>query len=344
MSPQQSIGHYEIICGLARAASATGDLMMIPRTSHWRTYHPVASRTANDSDIVFTKHERNAPVESIDMKPFTTASFLLVVYAAGARSEIVMSSFNASLDTGSLAETSFVVSFSYDSSQVSPVGDSYVQLNSFDFTLLGVAFTRDDIFQGGQAIFRDGTINNVTASFQVILPPNSPVENITFGFGGPGVIAYVDLSGQFGTGSFSFGTVKIHFGIIVSIRRVIASDALGGQPGVEIEVFSADEFPVRDQIMVLQVGAYQFYLSRYPNGDLNTVVFTLTEDEFAGLTCGDPVTVQYGVGPPDEVWQFGPLDKSILDQSCCSTRPARRRPERIKGHWKPLGERGPREC
>jgi hypothetical protein len=65
--------------------------------------------------------------------------------------------------------------------------------------------------------------------------------------------------------------------------------------------------------MVLQVGARQFFLSRYANGDLNTVVFTLTRDEFAELACGDPVTVQYGSDTSDEFWQFGNLAKSILD-------------------------------
>jgi hypothetical protein len=268
------------------------------------------------SDIVFQQAgiEEGTLQEYTEMKRFSVALLLLVALTGAARSELVTSILNASLTTGSLAGTNFPVSFSYDSSQVSPVGDSYVQLNSFDFTPLGVPFSRQDIFQGGQAIFQDGTLNNVTASFQVILPPNSPVQNITFGFGGPGVIGYIDLGGQFGMGSFSVGAAKIHSGVIVSIRSVMASDALGGQPGIEIELFSTDEFPVRDQLMVLQIGAAQFLLSQYPNGDLNTVTFTLTEYEFAGVASGDPVTVQYGLGMPDEFWQFGNLDKSILDQ------------------------------
>jgi hypothetical protein len=53
-------------------------------------------------------------------------------------------------------------------------------------------------------ILRDGVLENVTASFQVRLPPNAPVNNITFGFGGPGVIGYVDLNNQYGDGSFTF--------------------------------------------------------------------------------------------------------------------------------------------
>jgi hypothetical protein len=116
---------------------------------------------------------------------------------------IVFKTLNASLDTGTLAGTAFPVSFSYDACQVAPVGQSFITLSSFDFTLLGVPFTRNDIFQGGQVIFQDGILQDVTASFQVILPPNSPVNNITFGFGGPGVIGYIDLAGQFGGGSFT---------------------------------------------------------------------------------------------------------------------------------------------
>src|SRR5260370_38249297 len=61
-------------------------------------------------------------------------------------------------------------------------------------------------------------------------------------------------------------------------------------------------------------GYERFFLSGYPNGDLNTVVFTLTEEEFAAVSCGEPVIVQYGIAPSDEVWQFGNLDKTILKQ------------------------------
>ena len=82
-----------------------------------------------------------------------------------------------------------------------------MDLITFDFTLFGVPFHRSDIFQGGQVILLNGVIENVTASFQVILPPNSPVNNITFGFGGPGVIGYIDLNNQFGSGSFTINAV-----------------------------------------------------------------------------------------------------------------------------------------
>ena len=135
-----------------------------------------------------------------------TAVFILLTTAvsrADAQS-IVYGTLDASLDDGSLAGTTFQVTFCYDADQVTEVGDSYVELLSFDFTLLGTTFSRDWIFQGGQVIFQDGGIQNVTASFQVFMPPDSPVNNITFGFGGDGVIGYIDLDGQFGSGSFAF--------------------------------------------------------------------------------------------------------------------------------------------
>lgn len=134
------------------------------------------------------------------------AAVVLLFFAsslhASARN-IVFRTFIASLNSGSMAGTTFPVCYSYDADQVSRVGESYLQLNSFDFTLGAARFTRNDIFQGGQVIFRDSVARDITASFQVIMPPNSPVKNITFGFGGDGVIGYIDLSDNSGDGSFA---------------------------------------------------------------------------------------------------------------------------------------------
>lgn len=173
----------------------------------------------------------------INMKRFAPVLFVLTCTAA-ARGEPVTSSLTASLDTGSLVGTRFSVSFSYDSSQVQPVGDSYVQLDSFEFTLLAVPFTRHDIFQGGQVIFHDAASNNRTASFQVILPPSSPVSNITFGLSGLGVIGYIRSEWPIRGRLVQLWDMIVHQGTIVSIRTVESSGALGGQPGIEIQVFS----------------------------------------------------------------------------------------------------------
>jgi hypothetical protein len=135
----------------------------------------------------------------------TYVSVLATLNVGGASGQnIVYGTLTASLDTGSLAGTRFPIQYSYDASQVPSVGEGYAELLSFNFTLLGVSFTRSDIFQSGQVVFQNGVPQNVTASFQVVLPPGSPVTNITFGFGQPLGIAYIDLSGGLGSGSFSF--------------------------------------------------------------------------------------------------------------------------------------------
>jgi uncharacterized protein (TIGR03437 family) len=140
--------------------------------------------------------------------------------------QIVTRTLIASLDTGSLAGTKFPVSFSYDADQVNAQGESYIALESFDFILLGVAFSRNDIFQGGQAIFRAGVLEDVTASFQVRLPPNSFVNNITFGFGGYGVIGYVDRLNAYGNGSFAFTAVAAIANAASFDRGALAPGAL----------------------------------------------------------------------------------------------------------------------
>jgi len=103
---------------------------------------------------------------------------------------------------------------------------------------------------------------------------------------------------------------------IISIRSVTAAVGLNNSPGVEIEVFSNQPFPVRNEILLLYIGKRKFMLSRYPNnGDMNRLIFTLTEEEFAQVSSGEQIRVQYGSGEPLQYWDFGRLDKTMLDQS-----------------------------
>ncbi len=189
----------------------------------WIASGPVNSLSASPQDSAATTSAYTAPREGgqlIAASKLTTASRCarltligaFVLFAAGREataSPIVFDTLNASLDTGSLAGLSFQVSFSYDAGQIEPMGDSFIALSSFDFTLLGVHFDRSEIFQGGQVIFHDGILKNVTASYQVFLPPNSPVQNITFGFGDDGVIGYIDNAHQSGRGSFTFASAAV---------------------------------------------------------------------------------------------------------------------------------------
>ena len=94
-------------------------------------------------------------------------------------------------------------------------------------------------------------------------------------------------------------------GTVVAIRQLAYSAGVSG-PAIEIEVRSDGRFPVRNELVVLRVGAREFLLSRYPaSGDLHTLIFTLTSQEFAQLVDGDPVIVQYGRGDQPVRWELG---------------------------------------
>ncbi len=138
---------------------------------------------------------------------FAICGVFLLSLATSAQADPITSFLDASLTTGSLSGTNFVVSFSYDNSSLTGTGQEFLSLLSFNFTLLGTQFTQADIQQGGQAIFQNGTLENVTAAFFPPPPVNAPVSDIAFGFGGPGVIGYIDLNRQFGEGSYSLASI-----------------------------------------------------------------------------------------------------------------------------------------
>ena len=71
--------------------------------------------------------------------------------------------------TGALAGTHFTGTASYNNQGSSGTGTEYLTLTSLNFTLLGEAFTRADISQGGQAILQNGTLAYFTATFS---PPD----------------------------------------------------------------------------------------------------------------------------------------------------------------------------
>jgi hypothetical protein len=110
------------------------------------------------------------------------------------------------LTTGTLAGTPLSGLFSYDAAAATGVGTEFLGLLAFDVNLLGVHFTRADIDQGGQVILQNGELQNVTAAFFPPPPSGSPVNDIAFGFGGPGIIGYVDHA-TFGSGTFTLTPV-----------------------------------------------------------------------------------------------------------------------------------------
>jgi hypothetical protein len=82
--------------------------------------------------------------------------------------------------------------------------------------------------------------------------------------------------------------------------------------GVELQLTSSRSLGVRNALVVLRIGTQKFTKSRSPeDGSLNTLIFTLTSEEFARTAPGDRIWVQYGNGPG---WDFGTLDKRLLDK------------------------------
>ena len=84
---------------------------------------------------------------------------------------------------------------------------------------------------------------------------------------------------------------------------------------VEITVTSGQEFEVRNEGVILQIGDSAFSNSRSPDdGDLHVLTFVLTSQEFDQLSSGDPVTVRFGSDPSNDRRNCGKLDKSILNK------------------------------
>jgi hypothetical protein len=82
---------------------------------------------------------------------------------------------------------------------------------------------------------------------------------------------------------------------------------------IDITLTSARFFDLRASNLVLSVGAEQSTQARYPDGDLYKIEFLLAREAFNRLAAREPITVHYGTSP-SMVWDFGVLDKSLLDR------------------------------
>ena len=111
------------------------------------------------------------------------------------------------------------------------------------------------------------------------------------------------------------GGGAINEGNTLRIRTVDSAAALAGEPGVETTLTSTTAFPVRNELAVLRIGALAVALSRYgDDGDMHTLIFTLTSEQFALTNNGDEVWLQYGMDKTTERWTFGALNKAIVNQ------------------------------
>lgn len=102
----------------------------------------------------------------------------------------------------------------------------------------------------------------------------------------------------------------------IRIRRIMSSSLQPGKPEVEISVTSDEVFPITNQTLVLQIGDQEIVgggLSPTGDGDLHTMSFTLTADQFGQLKDGDQIKVKYGRGARSGR-KFGALNKSLLEK------------------------------
>jgi hypothetical protein len=149
------------------------------------------------------------------------------------RAAVTIGSFVAYLTNGSLGGLQFPVRYSYDAAGITGGAEDYLQLLSFDFNLLGTQFYRTNIQQGGQVIFHYGTLHSITAEFYPSIdgPAGAPVNQIAFGFGGPGSIGYSDTNAQYGSGFFGITSSNIPVSISLRMEAGYANLTLSGPQG-----------------------------------------------------------------------------------------------------------------
>ncbi len=95
--------------------------------------------------------------------------------------------------------------------------------------------------------------------------------------------------------------------------NVIKSVKTNQSGEVELELSSAKEFPVRDAVIELRIGKQTFRRSRPArDGSLNTIIFVLTDEEYAKINTGDSVKVGFSHEPSG--WDFGKVDKTQRDK------------------------------
>lgn len=105
-----------------------------------------------------------------------------------------------------------------------------------------------------------------------------------------------------------------HQGRILAMKTVHTGRLIS----YDITVTSPDEFPMRDEIVTLSIGGQTFSNSHYlSGGDLNTLVFSLTQKQFQSFPAGTAAVVYYGqddAAISKAQWVLGTSDKSILDK------------------------------
>ena len=82
---------------------------------------------------------------------------------------------------------------------------------------------------------------------------------------------------------------------------------------VEVEVESAQGFPVQNELATLRLGSAESRQSRYAeDGDLRILIFSFSAAEFAAVPDGAPALVYYGELEDTRRFDCGRIDKRQL--------------------------------
>ena len=210
---------------------------------------------------------------------------------------------------GKNGELSDPVQFQNYASLTGPVGGLVIGIGSTPHPILQTArilltdFGNASIVENlrGVRFTFDGTKRDEIYIANIRL---SPLSGLT---GGPapvlGGLTTADTPLDTGTATKDNNSIK-------SLRSVKLAT---GQSVVEIELTSNREFLPAGEMLILRIGNTEFSASRYnASGETTSLTFSLTAAEFAGISQGETVVVQYGSGNGARAWNFGHVDKNML--------------------------------
>lgn len=104
-----------------------------------------------------------------------------------------------------------------------------------------------------------------------------------------------------------------------TVRTILTMHPKVGPAYVEVTVHSTRSFGARNEVIHMDIGGQQFMDSHNPSsGSEFTLIFRMTQAQFKALPSKSPVVVSYGrdsqSGLSGDWWDFGKLDKSLLDK------------------------------
>ena len=94
-----------------------------------------------------------------------------------------------------------------------------------------------------------------------------------------------------------------------------------GDSSIRIKLYSPNRFEIRNAAMVLRVGDTEFISSGLLDGDTHTLVFALTQQEYANLQDGEVISFLYGPFENEARRFFGRLQKEELQDAALKLTP-----------------------